>query len=453
MGGGCTAAARGRSVEDRQRGGEDKAPPVEDKAPSVEDEAPSVEDEAPSVEDKAASLEDQADLRENPRMKFTEQHDQLRRTVREVIEKEVAPYDTAWEEAGAFPAHQLFKKLGALGLLGINKPEASGGMGLDYSYQLVMDEEMGGCAGGSIAMAVGVQTSMATPALSRFGTDELRREFLVPAIAGDQVAAIAVSEAGGGSDVAALKTTARKDGADYVINGSKMWITNAAQADWMCVLVNTSDDKPHINKSLVIIPTKTRGVNVGGKLDKLGMRTSDTCPVFFEDVRVPQRHRIGEEGMGFMMQMVQFQEERLMGAASALKSMEKVINSTIQYCRERSTFGQPLIDNQVIHFRMAELQTEVECLRALIYSAVEQYVDGNDVTQLASMAKLKGGRLTRQVTDACLQYWGGMGFMWDNIASRAYRDSRLLSIGGGADEIMLGIICKFMGILPGKKRK
>jgi citronellyl-CoA dehydrogenase len=267
------------------------------------------------------------------------------------------------------------------------------------------------------------------------------------------VAAIAVSEVSGGSDVAALKTTAKKDGADYIINGSKMWITNATQADWYCVLANTSEGAVHLNKSLIIVPRKSKGLTVGEKLDKLGMRASDTAPLFFEDVRVPQRHRIGIEGSGFMMQMLQFQEERLFGAASTLKAMERVMGETMSYCKERKTFGQPLLDNQYIHFKMAELATEVEALRSLVYRAVEDYVGGADVTLLASMAKLKAGRLAREVADSCLQFWGGMGFMWDNPASHSYRDSRLLSIGGGADEIMLGIICKLMGILPGKKKK
>jgi len=386
-------------------------------------------------------------------MRFTEEHRQLRKTVRDFVEKEINPHCEAWEAAGAFPAHQVFKKAGDLGLLGVNKPEAFGGMGLDYSYAMVVAEELGSCAGGSVPMALGVQTDMATPALARWGSDELRREFLTPAIAGDVVAAIAVSEVGGGSDVAALKTSARKDGDDYIINGSKMWITNAAQADWMCLLANTGDGPVHLNKTLIIVPTRTPGVTVGPKIDKLGMRASDTCPIYFEDVRVPQRHRIGGEGMGFMMQMVQFQEERLFGAASSLKGMEKVVDATIAYCKDRHTFGSPLIDNQVIHFRLAELQTEIELLRSLVYRAAEDYVGGADVTKLASMAKLKAGRLAREVSDACLQYWGGMGFMWDNVASRAYRDTRLMSIGGGADEIMLGIICKLMNILPGKKKK
>jgi citronellyl-CoA dehydrogenase len=385
-------------------------------------------------------------------MKFTDEHLQLRRTVREFVDKEINPHIDAWEAQGAFPAHEVFKKAGKLGLLGINKPEAFGGMGLDYSYQMVATEELGTCRAGALPMALGVQTDMATPALARWGSDELRREFLTPAIAGEAVAAIAVSEASGGSDVAAIKTTARKDGGDYVLNGSKMWITNAAQADWLCVLANTSDAAVHINKTLIIVPTKLAGVSIGAKIDKLGCRSSDTCPVFFEDVRVPQRHRIGEEGMGFMMQMVQFQEERLCGAASTMRGLDRLIDATIEYCRERQTFGAPLIDNQVIHFRFAELKTEVEALRSLVYRAVEDYVGGADVTMLASMAKLKAGRLAREVADACLQYWGGMGFTWDNPASRSYRDSRLLSIGGGADEIMLGIIAKLMGILPRRKK-
>jgi citronellyl-CoA dehydrogenase len=386
-------------------------------------------------------------------MKFTDEHLQLRRTVRDFVEQEINPHVDGWEQAGAFPAHAVFKKAGRLGLLGVNKPEAYGGMGLDYSYQMCVTEELGTCRGGSIPMALGVQTDMATPALARWGSDELRREFLAPAIAGEAVAAIAVSEASGGSDVAAIKTTARKDGSDYVINGSKMWITNAAQADWLCLLVNTSEGAPHANKTLVIVPTVLAGVQIGAKLDKLGMRASDTCPIFFEDVRVPQRHRIGEEGMGFMMQMVQFQEERLCGAIGSVRGMDRLIDATIDYCKERQTFGQPLIANQVVHFRFAELKTEVEALRSLCYRAVEDYIGGTDVTLLASMAKLKAGRLAREVADSCLQYWGGMGFTWDNPAARSFRDSRLLSIGGGADEIMLGIISKLMGILPGKKRK
>lgn len=385
-------------------------------------------------------------------MHFTQEHHELRRTVKSFVDKEINPYVDEWEKDGRFPMRELFKKAGDLGLLGISKPEKFGGMGLDYSYSIVAAEEFGTAHCGGVPLAIGVQTDMCTPALARFGSDELREQFLAPAIAGDMIGCIGVSETTAGSDVAGLKTTARKDGDDYVINGHKMWITNSPQADFICLLANTSDDKPHVNKSMIIVPMNTPGITLSPHLDKLGMRSSETAQVFFDNVRVPQRYRVGHEGAGFMMQMLQFQEERLFGAANIIKGLELCVDQTIEYCRERKTFGNALIDNQVIHFRLAELSTEIEALRALVYQATEQYIKGRDVTKLASMAKLKAGRLGREVTDSCLQYWGGMGFTWDNPVSRAYRDVRLVSIGGGADEIMLGIICKMMGILPGKKK-
>ena len=385
-------------------------------------------------------------------MIFTQEHEELRRTVRNFVDKELNPHVKEWEAAGRFPIHEVFKKMGDLGLLGVTKPIEFGGMGLDYSYGLVMSEEMGRVHCGGVPLAVGVQTDMATPALARFGSDELRRDYLAPAIAGDMVAAIAVSEPHAGSDVANTRTTAKKDGDDYVINGTKMWITNSPSADFFCLLACTSDGKPHANKSLIVVPKDAAGITVDKPLDKLGMRSSETAQVFFDNVRVPQRNLIGQEGMGFMMQMMQFQEERLFAAANGLQGLQHVIDETIQYARERDIFGMPLIDNQSVHFRLAELQTEVEALRALTYSACEMYINGKDVLQLASMAKLKVGRLTREVADSCLQYWGGNGFMMDNPASQLYRDGRLASIGGGADEVMLGIICKTMDILPGKKK-
>jgi citronellyl-CoA dehydrogenase len=194
-------------------------------------------------------------------------------------------------------------------------------------------------------------------------------------------------------------------------------------------------------------------VQIARKLDKLGMRSSDTAQIFFDEVRVPQRNRVGEEGKGFTYQMLQFQEERLFGAASNIDAMGNLIQETTDYARQRQAFGQSILDNQYVHFRLAELKTEVECLRALVYDACETYVAGKDAIMLASMAKLKAGRIAREVTDACLQFWGGQGFMWETHVARAYRDSRLISIGGGADEIMLGIICKMLGTLPSRKKK
>ena len=386
-------------------------------------------------------------------MILNKEHLAIRETVSTFIDKEINPHTDQWETEGIFPAHDLFKKMGDLGLLGISKPTEFGGMGLDYSYQVVFAEELGLISSGGVSMAIGVQTDMATPALAKYGNDQLRQDFLAPAISGDMVCSIAVSEPTAGSDVSAIKTSAIKNGDDYIINGTKMWITNSTQADFICLLANTSDSSPHSNKSLIVVPMDLPGITLSERFNKLGMRSSDTAQIFFDDVRVPQRYLIGEEGNGFRYQMEQFQEERIFGAAGALKMLDQVIKDTVEYTSQRKAFGKSILDNQVVHFRLAELQTEVELLRALVYSATEEYINGQDVTMKASMMKLKAGRLGREVTDSCLQYWGGMGYMWDNPVSRAFRDSRLTSIGGGADEVMLGIISKYMGILPVRKKR
>lgn len=384
-------------------------------------------------------------------MELTQEHETLRDTIRRFIEQEINPHADEWEEAQSFPAHEVFKRMGSLGLLGITKPSEFGGSGLDFSYGAILDETLGYCDCFGVSMAIGVQTDMATPALARFGSDEVRREFLAPSISGDRVACIGVSEHGAGSDVAAIRTQAVRDGGDYVINGTKMWITNGCQADWMCMLANTSDGPPHGNKTLICVPLKesgkyAKGVTVATKLKKMGAHSSDTAEIHFDGVRVPVRNQIGEEGQGFRYQMMQFQEERLYAALGSIVGCERSILETIEYTSQRRVFGKPLLDNQVIQFRLAELSTEVEALRALTWNAVDQHVSGKDCTKLASMAKLKAGRLTREVNDACLQYFGGMGLMDETPVSRRYRDGRLTSILGGADEIMLGIIAKHMGI-------
>ena len=387
-------------------------------------------------------------------MQWTHEHLEVRKTLKRYIDEKINPYVDAWEEEEIFPAHQVFKGLGDLGLLGLTKPEAYGGSGLDYSYSLMMAETLGHIRCGGVPMAIGVQTDMCTPALARFGSDALREQFLAPAIAGDMVGCIGVSEPGAGSDVSGIKSHARKDGDDYVISGQKMWITNSIQADWMCMLVNTGDGPVHKNKSLIMVLLRdgprgklTKGVEVAQKLRKIGMNSSDTGLLFFDEVRVPQRYLVGQEGQGFIYQMQQFQEERLWASASGLLAMEDCIQQTIEWAQQRQMFGSTLIDQQWVQFKLAELQTEVEALRALTYRAAQMYMAGQDALQLASMAKLKSGRLTREVADTCLQFWGGMGFTWDNRVSRLYRDGRLGSIGGGADEVMLGIIGKTMGLI------
>jgi len=383
-------------------------------------------------------------------MNYTHEHLEIQKTLKRLIDEEINPHVDEWEAAEIFPAHEVFKKLGNLGLLGLTKPEAFNGAGLDYSYALAMAETLGHIHCGGVPMAIGVQTDMCTPALARFGSDELRHEFLAPAIAGDQVGCIGVSEPGAGSDVASIKSHARKDGDDYVINGQKMWITNSLQADWMCMLVNTGDSaqsaNQHKNKSLVMVPMKSKGIEVAKKIRKIGMNASDTGLIYFDDVRVPQRNLIGQEGAGFMYQMMQFQEERLWAAASCLQSLNNCIEWTVAWAQERKLFGATLADQQWVQFKLAEMKTDVESLRALTYRACDLYLEGQDVTELASMAKLKAGRLNRSVPDGCLQFWGGMGYTLENKVSRMFRDGRLGSIGGGADEVMLGILAKIMGV-------
>ncbi|XP_064022876.1 probable acyl-CoA dehydrogenase 6 isoform X2 [Pogoniulus pusillus] len=369
------------------------------------------------------------------------EHGELRAALRKIIDKEINPFVDKWEEEGQFPAHKVFKTLGQAGFLGVDKPKEYGGMGLDFSYTMAVAEELGNVHCGAIPMAVGVQMSMATPALTRFGSDELKKEFLVPTIAGDFVACLGISEAGAGSDVASIKTTAVREGDEYIINGGKMWITSGCQADWMCLLANTSPGPPHRNKSLICLPMDLPGVHVAKKIDKLGMRSSDTAQIFFEDVRVPSKNLIGEEGEGFTYQMLQFQEERLWGVASVLPALEKVVEETKAYTGQRQAFGRPLLHNQALHFRLAELATELELLRSLLYRATDLYLEGNDVTKFASMAKLKAGRLAREVADSCLQFWGGMGFTSEVLVSRLYsgRDSKK----GKKLEEVLNLISEF----------
>ena len=381
-------------------------------------------------------------------MQLTAEHEALRATISRFIREQVNPFVDQWEADEIFPAHQVFKQMGDLGLLGLNKPEADGGAGLDYSYAAVLAETLAEINCGGVPMAIGVQTDMATPALAEHGSAELRAEFLAPAISGDYVACLGVSEVGSGSDVASIKTKARKDGGDYIINGGKMWTTNGTQADFCCVLANTSDGSAHKNKSLIVVPMNTPGVSVARKLKKVGMDSSDTAQLHFDDVRVPQRYRIGEEGMGFIYQMEQFQLERLWGALNCAGGAQRAIDNTIAYTRERQAFGRSILDNQWVHFKLAELQTEVECLRSICWRGVEMVVRGEDATKLATMAKLKAGRVVREVADGCLQFWGGMGYVMDSPISRFWRDTRLTSIGGGADEVMLQILCKFMGTFP-----
>jgi citronellyl-CoA dehydrogenase len=381
---------------------------------------------------------------------FTEEHEMFRKSVRQFVEKEIAPYADEWEEAGKAPLHDLFKKMGDVGFLGLNYPEAFGGAGADIWFSVILHEELAyGSRNAGVPMAIAVQTDMCTPALAEFGSDELREKYLAPALRGEMVGAIAVTEPDAGSDVARIRTRAVVDGDEYVINGSKMYITNGTQADWICLLARTSDGEDYRGMSLIIVPTDTKGFNVSRSLHKVGNKSSDTAVLSFEDMRVPLSNRIGDEGKGFYYQMGQFQIERLIGAVGAVAGAERAVRDTIRYTQERHTFGKPLISNQWIQFKLGELLTEIEATKQLNYycaSLVEAGADSAQVTRIASMCKLKAGRLARQVADTCIQFYGGMGYIEETPIARYYRDSRLASIGGGADEIMLQIIAKLEGM-------
>nr|ADD24574.1 Probable acyl coa dehydrogenase 6 [Lepeophtheirus salmonis] len=378
---------------------------------------------------------------------YDESHLAVQRTMNKIIEKEINPNVDAWESEGRYPAHEVFKILGSAGLLGVNKPVEYGGSGLDFKYAVALNEEMGKIACGGVPMSIAVQTDMSTPALSRFGSHQLKKQFLEPSIKGEFVSCLGVSEPGAGSDVASIRTTARRSGGDLIINGSKMWITNGCQADWMCLLANTEDSKnPHKNKSLICLPMDTPGITIAKKIDKLGMLCSDTAMIYLEDVKIPESYIIGEPGNGFGYQMLQFQEERIAAATLCLGPIEKMIQETIEYTKSRKAFNGSILDNQYVQFKLAELATETELLRSGVYRTTDAFLNGQDVTMLASMLKLKCGRLIRETSDTCLQFWGGMGFTSSVNISSAFRDFRLISIGGGADEVMLTIISKLMGM-------
>ena len=376
---------------------------------------------------------------------FNEDHEMLRRTVARFVDQEINPHMDRWEEEGQAPLHEIFKKMGDLGLLGIRYDPQYGGQGLDYWFDLVFLEELGHIQGGSVGMAIGVQTHMATPAIAEFGSEYLKETYLKPAITGDMVACIGVTEPDAGSDVAGLKTRAVKDGDQWVINGSKMFITNGVVADF-CTLLCRTEDKPGYHAfSLIVVPTDTPGFSVGQKLDKMGMRSSDTALLYLDNVRVPLENTIGKEGEGFIYQMKQFQHERFYAIPATYVTCRDVIDMTVDYIKQRHVFGKPLIANQVLRHRLVEWITETEMLKQMVYHIVRMKEAGLDVTREVTMAKLYAGPLNRRVTDGCLQMYGGMGYMNETLITRYYRDGRLISIGGGADEVMSEILSKLEG--------
>jgi len=376
---------------------------------------------------------------------FTKAHEQVRGAVRDFVNREINPHVDEWEEKGIIPLHALFKKMGDLGFLGIRYDEKYGGEGLDYWYETVVMEELAHTQCGGVPMAIAVQMCMATPAIDEFGSEYLKQTYLKPALKGDMVSAIAVTEPDAGSDVAAIRTFARKDGDSYILNGSKTYITNGTQADFLTLLARTSEAPGYHSFSLFVVPTNLPGFKVSKKLDKMGMRSSDTAELYFDDMRIPAENLIGIEGEGFIHQMMQFQHERFAVLPLAYISARDMIDETVEYLKKRIVFGKPLIRKQVLRHRLAEWLSEIECLRQLTYHIVRMKMAGQDVSKEISMGKLFSGNLIGKVADGCLQMYGGLGLMNEMRISRAFRDARLLSIGGGASEVMSDVIAKLEG--------
>jgi citronellyl-CoA dehydrogenase len=379
-------------------------------------------------------------------MRWTAEHEMFRKTVREFVEAELLPHVDAWEEEGMIPLHRVFRQMGELGFLGLEYDPAYGGQGADHSFTVVLGEELGRVNTLAFAMAAGVQTDMATPSLARFGSDELKRAYLTPAIRGEMVASIAVSEPDAGSDVAGLRTKAVRDGDEWVITGQKLWITNGVQADWLCLLARTSDEGGYRGMSQIVVPTDVAGFSVSKKLDKLGMRASDTAWLTFDEVRVPFANTIGDVGRGFQQQMQQFQAERMILNYNAIGGMKEALRRTAEYARERQLFGGPLAQNQYVQFTLAELSAEVRAFEALCHACAEGYLAGEDTSRDTTIAKFLCGRLVRKVADWCVQFHGGMGYVEENWPARFFRDARLYAIGGGADEVMLRTLARADGL-------
>ena len=376
---------------------------------------------------------------------FTEEHEMVRKTVREFVDHEISPHAEEWEREGMFPAHEIFAKMGDLGLIGVTYDPEFGGGGAEPLYSAILAEELGRMSCLGVAMAIGVQTDMATPSLHRFGSSELKEKFLRPALTGRQVAAIGVTEPDAGSDVAGIRTRAARDGDEWVISGAKLYITNGVQADWVCLLVRTSEEGGSRGMSQVIVPTDSPGFSVSRKLNKLGMRSSDTAELVFDEVRVPVSNTIGEIGSGFRQQMMQFQDERLLASYNMVGAMELALQRTAEYLTERKAFSKPLLANQHLAYELADLSSEVDLLKIYNYNAAEAMGRGEDVTRFATIAKLRSGRLARRVADICLQFHGGIGYMEETWTAQFFRDTRLWSIGGGADEVMLRTLARLDG--------
>jgi alkylation response protein AidB-like acyl-CoA dehydrogenase len=375
---------------------------------------------------------------------FTDEHEALRESITNFATKELAPHAEEWEET-TFP-DWVFSRMGELGFLGLDKPEKYGGQGGDYFSAMVLGEAIAHANCGGLAMGVAVQTDMAMPPILAFGTEEQKQEWVVPAIKGEKILCLGITEPDAGSDVKGIKTRAVRDGDDFIINGSKTFITNGHRAHVIVLVTKTDPDAGYDGFSLFLVPMDTPGVIREKKLKKLGMHASDTALLAFEDVRVPATALLGQEGKGFYHIMWELQGERMIGAAGSIAGAQRTFDRTLDYAKQREAFGKPIGHFQVIRHKFAEMATKIEAARQLVYVTAWRFANGEYPVREISMAKLYASRVAVEVADECIQIHGGAGYMKEYNVERAWRDARLNRIGAGTDEIMLEVIGRSYGL-------
>ncbi len=376
---------------------------------------------------------------------YLEEHEAFRRTVRAVVDKELLPFAREWEEKQEFP-RELYLRFGELGFLGLKYPVEYGGSAAGELYEAVLLEELGRCGSGGVSAGLAGQFTIATGPLHLFGTDAQKRRWLVPAIRGEKIGALGITEPDAGSDVAGLRTTARREGGHYVVNGSKTYITNGVRADFVVLAVKTDPAAGHKGLSMLVVEKGTPGFSVGRKLEKLGWRASDTAELFFEDCRIPAENLLGVEGQGFAQIMGNFQWERLSLALGAVGAMDDMLETVLAHVKSRRAFGQTLNQFQVVRHKLAELFTARECARQLTYHALRLHVAGEWAVAQTTRAKKVATETACRVADECLQLHGGAGYMMEYDIQRHWRDARLGPIGGGTSEVMNEIIARQLGL-------
>jgi acyl-CoA dehydrogenase len=381
----------------------------------------------------------------NPTPPFTDEHEQLRDSIRRFVAAELRPHVAEWEDAEWFP-NDVFTRMGELGYLGLKYPEQYGGQGGDYLHDAVLAEELTGAGSGGLSAGIGAHIGIATPPIWKFGTEDQKQRFLAPAIRGERIAALGITEPGAGSDVAGIRTFAGKVDGGYVVNGSKTFITNGVRADFVVTAVKTTEDGGHQGLSFMVLEKEMEGYAVSKKLEKLGWRASDTAELAFDDVFVPDENLLGEENKGFYLIMANFQWERLVMALGSVASMARMVDRSVAYASERTAFGRPIGQHQAIRHKIAEMAVKHEASRSLTYHALRLFTSGQDALREVTQAKLLSQRAAYEVADDALQIHGGAGYMKEYEIERAVRDTRLGPIGGGTDEVMKEILGKQLGL-------